>query len=155
LHKICTNAQYSINQSFNYEKSYKQYTIPFKNALNSKPPSFDIIPYIYKKQIDQIVSYVSRINSPYAIYGLGMFGRKLTDKLIDFNLTPDLIIDKTASCFIKSYRKIKVFNHINQLNPDINHVILGTIDFSDEIKSIIKKFEKTRSPHKINIIASR
>ena len=155
LGEICRNAQYSITQAFNYKKSFKQYTIPFKNALSNEPPSFEIIPYIYQKQIDYIVTCVSQIKSPYAIYGLGMFGRKLTDQLIDSNFTPDQIIDKTASTSFKSYRNIKVVSHINQLSPHINHVILGTIDFSDEIISIIKKFEETRNTLTINIISSR
>lgn len=82
-----------------------------------------------------------------AIYGAGMYGRKLVDALLLVKVTPLVIFDSHLGKSDSSYKGIPIVNPDRIIEFQVNAYVIGSIDFyveiEEKINSIFKKAGKT------------
>jgi glycosyltransferase involved in cell wall biosynthesis len=73
-----------------------------------------------------------------AVYGAGMYGRKLIDALLLEKIRPSVIFDSYALNADRSYKNIPIVNSEKILEFNVNTFVIGSVDFHQEIEKRIK-----------------
>ena len=94
----------------------------------------------HEKQLRQITDCCSSLKGTLAVWGGGMFGRKLTDRLIKLRQTVSVIFDKNPQFKGASYRQIPYASPAECTLFALDSIIIGSADFSNEIKTEIESY---------------
>lgn len=75
-----------------------------------------------------------------AVYGAGMYGRKLIDALLLEKIRPSVMFDSYALNADRSYKNIPIVNSERILEFNVNTFVIGSVDFHLEIEKRIKLY---------------
>ena len=93
--------------------------------------------------INRTVCRVIKENlSDWAIYGAGMYGRKLVDALLSERITPSVIFDSTLGASEKTYKNIPIVKPDRMFDFKVSAFVIGSVDFHSEIERKISSLYK-------------
>ena len=128
-------------QNFEYQIRKKS-----ERAFDNPPPSCNPRNDYYENQISKITHSLSGFNGKLGLWGGGMFGRKLVDRLILLGLNVSVIFDKNPKFNGTSYRNIPYAISTKCTSFNLDKIVIGSVDFSDEMKDEIEShFTNTNS----------
>lgn len=111
-----------------------------ERAFDTSSPKCESRNDYHEKQIRQVTDCFSRGQGTLAVWGGGMLGRKLTDRLIKLRHAVSVIFDKNPQFKGASYRQIPYAFPAECTLFEIDSIIIGSVDFSNEIKTEIESY---------------
>jgi len=109
-----------------------------EQAFDAPPPLCSAKDDYYEKQISKIADSLSKFNGKLGLWGGGMLGRKLADRLIHLGLNVSVIFDKNPKFKGKIYSQIPYAFPAECTSFNLDKIIIGSVDFSDEMKMEIE-----------------
>jgi len=148
LKKLCKASRKFVFNNYGKQKHLHFILTLASKCLALKPPSPDKVVSFHYKAIVEMIQSKAPQSRKVAVFGAGMYGRKLIDMLIERSIVPTVIFDSMLDSAIKTYRKVPIYRPTKMTEFDIEILFIGTADFVQEIEdkiiSVYKNSEKEK-----------